>query len=71
MEGIGMQMVVPVAAIVAVAAVTFYAVSFAELREKSFREYEDKEEDNGMGFQSSMSSRERRAQRKASKKSNN
>lgn len=70
MEGIGMQIVVPVVGIVAVAAATFYAVSFAELREKSFRELDDKEDEDGIGFQNSMSSRERRARRKANKKSN-
>ncbi|KAL2906866.1 Argininosuccinate lyase [Bienertia sinuspersici] len=70
MEGIGMQMVVPVVGIVAVAAATFYAVSFSEIREKSFRELDDKEDEDGVGFQNTMSSRERRARRKASKKSN-
>ena len=33
MDGIAVQIVVPVVAIVGVAAATFYAVSFAELRE--------------------------------------
>ncbi|CAO2831154.1 unnamed protein product [Amaranthus hypochondriacus] len=65
-------LVVPVLTIVAAAAVTFYAVSFNEIREKSFRALDDKDEENGKaGFQSSMSSRERRANRKANKKSNN
>ena len=36
MEGIGMQVVVPVIGIVAAAAVTFYVVSFSEIREVSF-----------------------------------
>ncbi|XP_057544477.1 uncharacterized protein LOC130823754 [Amaranthus tricolor] len=67
MEGI----VVPVLTIVAAAAVTFYAVSFNEIREKSFRALDDKEDNGKAGFQSSMSSRERRANRKANKKSNN
>ncbi|XP_076938054.1 uncharacterized protein LOC143606031 [Bidens hawaiensis] len=66
----GLQQVgLPVLGIVAAAAVTFYVVSFSELREKSLnREWDD--DDNG-GFKSSLSSRERRARRKAQKQSNN
>ncbi|KAK2976511.1 hypothetical protein RJ639_010703 [Escallonia herrerae] len=64
MDGL-QQVALPIAGIVAVAALTFYAVSFNELREKSFKDLEDSEE-NG-GFKSSMSSRERRARRKAEK----
>ncbi|XP_039131476.1 uncharacterized protein LOC120267869 [Dioscorea cayenensis subsp. rotundata] len=63
------QIALPVLGILAAAALTFYAVSFAELREKSFRDLDDesKEEEDGGGFQSSASSRERRAWRKAKK----
>ncbi|KAK4278743.1 hypothetical protein QN277_016545 [Acacia crassicarpa] len=64
----GMQLALPIVGIVAAAAVTFYAVSFAEIREKSFRELDDSEyEDGNGGFKPSPSSRERRARRKASK----
>ncbi|XP_019708231.1 uncharacterized protein [Elaeis guineensis] len=67
MEGAA-QMALPILGIVAAAAVTFYAVSFSELREKSFNELEDPEEtESGGGFRSSASSRERRAKRKAEK----
>ncbi|KAH9737346.1 hypothetical protein WN944_004518 [Citrus x changshan-huyou] len=67
MDGM-MQMGLPVLGIVAAAAVTFYAVSFAELREKSFRDLDDESEDeNGGGFKKSLSSRERRSRRKADK----
>ncbi|KAJ0027334.1 hypothetical protein Pint_36618 [Pistacia integerrima] len=62
MDGI-MQMGLPVLGIVAAAAVTFYAVSFNEIREKSFRDLEDEEDENG-GFKTSLSSRKRRARRK-------
>ncbi|CAA3031579.1 uncharacterized protein LOC111370393 [Olea europaea subsp. europaea] len=65
MDGI-QQMGLPILGIVAVAALTFYAVSFNEIREKSFRDLEERESMNG-GFKSSMSSRERRARRKAEK----
>ncbi|KAL9241690.1 hypothetical protein vseg_015770 [Gypsophila vaccaria] len=64
-----MQIVVPVVGIIAAAAVTFYAVSFSEIREKSFRDLDDDEGSNGYGFQSSMSSRDRRARKKSDKKS--
>ncbi|CAK9135558.1 unnamed protein product [Ilex paraguariensis] len=92
MEGM-QQLALPIVGIVAVAAVTFYAVSFAELREvpilslshmhilffmvlqlisflnlqKSFRDLDESEESENMGFKSSLSSRERRARRKAEK----
>ncbi|KAI7991623.1 hypothetical protein LOK49_LG12G02656 [Camellia lanceoleosa] len=66
----GMQIALPVLGIVAAAAVTFYAVSFAEIREKTFRDLDESEEsENGGGFKSSLSSRERRARRKADKQS--
>ncbi|KAJ0087780.1 hypothetical protein Patl1_33226 [Pistacia atlantica] len=65
MDGI-MQMGLPVLGIVAAAAVTFYAVSFNEIREKSFRDLEDEEDENG-GFKTSLSSRKRRARKKADK----
>ncbi|XVE78493.1 hypothetical protein DITRI_Ditri13aG0149700 [Diplodiscus trichospermus] len=60
------QLALPVLGIVAAAALTFYVVSFSELREKSFRDLEDSEYENG-GFDSSLSSRKRRARRKAEK----
>ncbi|KAG9438963.1 hypothetical protein H6P81_019128 [Aristolochia fimbriata] len=60
------QFVLPVLGIVAAAAVTFYAVSFAEIREKTFRDLEDSDLDDE-GFKSTLSSRERRARRKAEK----
>ena len=111
MDGAG-QIALPVLGILAAAALTFYAVSFAELREvlhnycslisisisffslsffcfssfivhiiillfilffvfqKSFRDLDDESkegEEDGGGFQSSASSRERRAWRKAKK----
>jgi len=89
------QVALPILGIVAAAAVTFYAVSFAEMREvissrscfssfstnihspvyvllvfalqKSFRELDESETETGGGFQSSASSRQRRARRKAEK----
>ncbi|KAI4301734.1 hypothetical protein L6164_034981 [Bauhinia variegata] len=66
----GMQIALPIVGIVAAAAATFYAVSFAEIREKSFRELEESEYEDGGGFRPSPSSRERRARRKAKKTSN-
>ncbi|XP_042458755.1 uncharacterized protein LOC122042622 [Zingiber officinale] len=68
MEGAA-SLVLPLIGIVAVAAATFYAVSFTELREKSFRDLDEAEEkgSGGGGFRSSASSRERRARRKAEK----
>ncbi|KAL3633832.1 hypothetical protein CASFOL_022594 [Castilleja foliolosa] len=65
MDGL-QQISLPVLGIVAVAALTFYAVSFAELREKSFKDLEEREDG---GFKSSLSSRGRRAKRKAEKQS--
>ncbi|XVF81668.1 hypothetical protein PTKIN_Ptkin15bG0173700 [Pterospermum kingtungense] len=65
MDGVS-QIALPVLGIVAAAAVTFYVVSFSELREKSFSDLEDSEYENG-GFDSSLSSRKRRARRKAGK----
>ncbi|MCL7051338.1 hypothetical protein MKW94_020329 [Papaver nudicaule] len=53
------KIALPIVGIVAVAAVTFYAVSFNEIRE------EDKENDGA--FLSSLSSRARRARKKADK----
>ncbi|XP_021907204.1 uncharacterized protein LOC110821609 [Carica papaya] len=64
MDGV-MQIGIPILGIAAAAVITFYAVSFAEIREKSFRDLEEAE--NGGGFKSSLSSRERRAKRKADK----
>ncbi|XP_072957762.1 uncharacterized protein [Typha angustifolia] len=62
------QIAVPILGIVAAAAVTFYAVSFMEIREKSFKDLdESSESETGGGFRSSASSRERRARRKAEK----
>ncbi|EXB53590.1 hypothetical protein L484_009330 [Morus notabilis] len=62
------QIGLPILGIVAAAAVTFYAVSFAEIREKSFRDLDDSEAENE-GYKPSPSSRERRARRKAQKES--
>ncbi|KAI9094468.1 hypothetical protein K1719_026693 [Acacia pycnantha] len=59
---------IPTLSVYQTAAVTFYAVSFAEIREKSFRDLDDSEYEEGNGgFKPSPSSRERRARRKASK----
>ncbi|KAL1555462.1 hypothetical protein AAHA92_11198 [Salvia divinorum] len=64
------QIGLPVLGIVAAAAVTFYVVSFSEIREKSLRDYDEREDSEGNGkFKSSLSSRERRARRKADKDS--
>ncbi|KAL1324501.1 hypothetical protein HN51_034697 [Arachis hypogaea] len=63
-----MQIALPVIGIVAAAAVTFYAVSFSEIREKSFRELDESESENG-GYKPTPSSRERRARRQANKNS--
>lgn len=69
MEGL-QQIGLPVLGIVAVAAATFYAVSFSELREKSLRELDEleDEESNSGGFKPSFSSRQRRARRIAGRK---
>ncbi|XP_065853322.1 uncharacterized protein [Euphorbia lathyris] len=64
-----MEMAVPVLGIVAAAAVTFYAVSFAQIREKSFEDFD--EEGNGKGMKPFLSSKEKRARRKADKLSKN
>ncbi|KAF9679435.1 hypothetical protein SADUNF_Sadunf06G0014800 [Salix dunnii] len=64
----GMQVALPILGVVAAAAATFYVVSFSELREKSFR---DLEESGDGGFESSLSSRKRRARRKAEKEAKN
>ncbi|KAL6844444.1 hypothetical protein ACP4OV_026117 [Aristida adscensionis] len=60
MEGAAAQIALPILGIVAAAAVTFYTVSFMELRDKSFEELDDKyselEESGG---------RQRRARRRA------
>ncbi|KAB2057416.1 hypothetical protein ERO13_A11G156100v2 [Gossypium hirsutum] len=69
MDGVT-QLALPVLGIVAAAAATFYVVSFSELREKSFRDLEDSEYEKG-GFDSYVSSRKRRAIRKAEKKAKN
>ncbi|KAF8067434.1 hypothetical protein N665_1153s0002 [Sinapis alba] len=58
----------PVLGILAVSVVTFYAVSFAEIREKSFKDLYDSENGDGAGFKTSLSSRERRLKREANKK---
>ncbi|RCV14987.1 hypothetical protein SETIT_3G022800v2 [Setaria italica] len=42
MEGAAAQMAVPVLGIIAAAAVTFYTVSFMQLRDKSFEELDEK-----------------------------
>ncbi|QCD88809.1 uncharacterized protein LOC114170477 [Vigna unguiculata] len=62
----GFQIALPIVGVVAAAAVTFYAVSFAELREKSFRDLEESEYEDGV-YRPSPSSRERRARRQANK----
>ncbi|GAV74583.1 hypothetical protein CFOL_v3_18063 [Cephalotus follicularis] len=67
MDGGIMQVGLPILGIVAAAAVTFYAVSFDEIRKKSFRDFDEIADENGE-FKSSLSSRERRARRQADKK---
>ncbi|RDX96993.1 hypothetical protein CR513_20288 [Mucuna pruriens] len=67
MDGLGLQIALPIAGVVAAAAVTFYAVSFAELREKSFRDLEESEYEEDGAYRPSPSSRERRARRQANK----
>ncbi|KAL1197525.1 hypothetical protein V5N11_012103 [Cardamine amara subsp. amara] len=66
MDGLS-HIALPVLGIVAVSVVTFYAVSFAEIREKSFKDVYDSENEEG-GFKTSLSSRERRSRREANKK---
>uniref|UniRef100_A0A0A9AUL4 Uncharacterized protein n=1 Tax=Arundo donax TaxID=35708 RepID=A0A0A9AUL4_ARUDO len=71
MDGAAAQIALPILGIVAAAAVTFYTVSFMELRDKSFEELDDKYseyEDEESG------GRQRRARRRAErerKKRNN
>ncbi|KAB8392277.1 hypothetical protein FH972_024793 [Carpinus fangiana] len=65
MDGI-QQMALPILGIVAAAAATFYVVSFSEIREKSFKDLEDSEENGGFKY---VSPREKRARRKAEKES--
>ncbi|NP_001351240.1 uncharacterized protein LOC100278025 [Zea mays] len=60
MEGAAGQMLVPILGIVAVAAVTFYTVSFMEMRDKSFEELDEKYSD----FDES-GGRQRRSRRRA------
>ncbi|KAG9132206.1 hypothetical protein Leryth_017069 [Lithospermum erythrorhizon] len=69
MDGVLQQMALPILGVIAAAGVTFYAVSFAELREKSFKDLDEADEFGGEGFKSSLSSRDRRARRKAEKQS--
>ncbi|KAK9167778.1 hypothetical protein Scep_002969 [Stephania cephalantha] len=64
------QIGLPVLGIVAVAAATFYAVSFLEIREKSFRDL-DELDGSESGVFKPMSSRERRAKRQADKQARN
>ncbi|KAL1807321.1 hypothetical protein ACET3Z_030389 [Daucus carota] len=66
MDGI-QQLGLPLLGVVAAAAVTFYVVSFNELREKSLRDLDDAEDDENGGFKPYMRSRGRRAKRKADK----
>ncbi|PIN06073.1 hypothetical protein CDL12_21379 [Handroanthus impetiginosus] len=68
MDGL-QQIGLPMVGIVAAAALAFYAVSFNELREKSFRDLEEREESDEKGGFKPLSSRERRARRKAEKQS--
>ncbi|XP_047159071.1 uncharacterized protein LOC124829575 [Vigna umbellata] len=62
----GFQVALPIVGVLAAAAVTFYAVSFSELKEKSFRDLEESEYEDGV-YRPSPSSRERRARRQANK----
>ncbi|KAG2398082.1 uncharacterized protein HKW66_Vig0136820 [Vigna angularis] len=62
----GLQVALPIVGVLAAAAVTFYAVSFSELKEKSFRDLEESEYEDGV-YRPSPSSRERRARRQANK----
>ncbi|KAL6651550.1 hypothetical protein ACP70R_010475 [Stipagrostis hirtigluma subsp. patula] len=61
MEGAAAQIAVPILGIVAAAAVTFYTVSFMELRDKSFEELDDKYSE----FDEEGGGRQRRARRRA------
>lgn len=66
MDGV-QQLGLPLLGIVAAAAVTFYVISFNELREKSLRDLDDSEDNENDGFKPYMRSRGRRAKRKADK----
>ncbi|KAJ4846711.1 hypothetical protein Tsubulata_005169 [Turnera subulata] len=69
MDG-AMQVALPILGIVAAAAVTFYAVSFSEIREKTLRVLDEEDnEDGGFRRRRSLSSREKRARRKADRQS--
>ncbi|KAF3793349.1 hypothetical protein EJ110_NYTH09289 [Nymphaea thermarum] len=65
------QIAVPVLGILGAAALTFYVVSFNELREKSFKDLDGEDDDYGSEgatrWKSSLSSRERRSRRKSYK----
>jgi hypothetical protein len=63
------QLVVPVAGIVAAAALTFYLVSFQEMSNKSFEDLEEKlaKGTNNVLLNSSLSSKKRREARRISK----
>ncbi|CAL5029561.1 unnamed protein product [Urochloa decumbens] len=69
MEGAAAQMAVPVLGIIAAAAVTFYTVSFMQLRDKSFEELDEKysELDESSGRQRRS---RRRAERERKKRNN-
>nr|AAL35744.1 fortune-1 [Cycas edentata] len=60
------QLVIPVLSIATAAAFTFYAVSFSEIREKSFEDLESSDTEKPR-LKSSLSSKERRAMKKAAK----
>ncbi|CAN1175007.1 hypothetical protein LINPERPRIM_LOCUS10279 [Linum perenne] len=68
MDGGALQIALPVVVIVAAAVVTFYVVSFSEIREKSFKDLDD---ESGGSFKSNFRSRERRARRNAEKRNKN
>ncbi len=63
------QLVVPVAGIVAAAALTFYLVSFQEMSNRSFEDLEEKlaKGTNNVLLNSSLSSKKRREARRISK----
>ncbi|KAF8660285.1 hypothetical protein HU200_057854 [Digitaria exilis] len=61
MEGAAAQMAVPVLGIIAAAAVTFYTVSFMQLRDKSFEELDDKYSE----YDDESGGRQRRTRRRA------
>ncbi|KAK9095839.1 hypothetical protein Sjap_021336 [Stephania japonica] len=70
MDNAMQQLGLPVLGIVAAAAATFYAVSFLEIREKSFKDVDEMDGSGNGGFKP-MSSRERRAKRQADKQARN